>query len=233
MINRRQLNLGFVSTAAVGLSGCSAGGLQLAQPQSSDIATQENVVLNTDGTPKLKDLMKAGPLGDKSLGRADAPVTMIKYASLTCPYCREFHIKTFPQFKSRYIDTGKVRFILREFPIGHTSGAATIVMRCGGQQNTERYFALYHQFMVHQKQWVSLKIRHDAIYKVAAKTGLSKVEFDSCKENQKIVEGLQWVKQRGRKLGVSGTPTFFINGKKYRSVLTLKQIEEMIAPYLA
>ncbi len=236
MISRRIIVRSLASATALGLAGCAPGGGTRFSPSqaggSNGEQAEEDIVLKPDGNPKVTDLMKPGPLGDKGLGRVGAPVTIIKYASLTCPYCRAFQQKTYGELKRRYIDTGEVRYILREFPIGHASGAATIAMRCLGQDDDKLYFQLYDKFINKQHLWVSQEIRKNAIFKVAAETGITRKKFDSCFENQNIVEGLKWVKQRGRKLGVTGTPTFFINGKKVRAVLTIDQMRNMIEPYL-
>ncbi len=242
--SRRLVIHGLFATTLVGLAGCGNGSNGVAvspvnfsddDPISGDPANanKSKLTLQADGTPKPEELMKAGPLGEKSMGSDAAPVTLIEYASLTCPYCRAFHMQTWPTLKRNYIDTGKVRFILREFPIGHASGAATIAMRCLGQDNTARYFELYHKFITQQKKWVSLEVRRDKIFSIAAQTGISRQQFDACYANQEILEGLKWVKQRGRDLGVSGTPTFFINGKKARSVLSMEEIKKMAAPMLS
>ncbi len=180
--------------------------------------------------PTMADLMKAGPLGDRVLGRADAPVTVIEYASLTCPYSRAFHVETWPAFRKAYIDTGKVRFILREFPIGRSSGNAWIINRCF---EGEAYFDLYDRFLRKQHLWVSQKVRLDAIFAVAKEMGMTRKQFDSCLANQAIIDHIKWVKQRGRRLGVTGTPTFFIGERKERSVLTLAQLAAIIEPMLA
>lgn len=172
-------------------------------------------------------LAEPGPLGDISFGRADAPVTVIEYASLTCPYCRQFHVETYPRFKRDFIDTGKVRYVIREFPIGRTAGTAAIVTRCAA----DKYMALYDAFLTQQRLWVSQEVRPDVIYQVAAKTGLSRSTFDSCLANQGIIEALKQVKERGRELGVVGTPTFFINGKKASGALTYEQIKALIEPH--
>lgn len=238
MINRRSLISGLSATAALSLTSCA--GSQALKTDSADFRVSEDdpidetagkrqssVFLDEKGLPSLKDLMKPGPLGEKWLGSENAPVTMVKFASLTCPHCRAFHIRTYPQLKKQYIDTGKIRYILREFPIGHSSGAATIAMRCLGQKDTNIYFKLYDKFIMQQRAWVSQDVRRDLIFKVASQVGITRAQFDSCFENQEIIKGLQWVKQRGRDLGVSGTPTFFINGKKKRSVLNLDEIREL------
>lgn len=173
--------------------------------------------------------MKVGALPEMSLGREDAPVTIIKYASLTCPYCRKFQKEVFPQLKREYIDRGKVRFIIREFPIGRSSGNATIALRCA---RPEKYFDLYSKFLEQQGLWVSQDVRLDAIHKVAAQVGLTRAEFDGCLKNQAMIDGLEWIKDRGRTLGVIGTPNFFIQNKLVKKVLTYADLKAMIDPLL-
>jgi protein-disulfide isomerase len=165
-----------------------------------------------------------------AFGRPDAPVTIIKYASLTCPYCREFQKQTYPELKRAYIDTGKVRFIVREFPIGKTSGEATIALRCA---KPERYLALYTKFLEQQNKWVSQEVRLNSIYAIASQVGMTRQQFDACRENQAMIEGLKWVKDRGRTLGVIGTPNFFVQGKLVKRALTMTEIREMVEPLLA
>lgn len=180
--------------------------------------------------PSLEEVLKPGPLPEMALGRPDAPVTFIKYASLTCPYCRKFHLETFPQLKREYIDTGKVRFILREFPIGFQSGAATIALRCAPP---ERYFELYGKFLQQQAKWVSQEVRHDPIFRIAAQVGMTRAQFDACYQNQGMIDALKQIKDRGRTLGVIGTPNFFINNRLVKSVIGMKEIREMVDPLLA
>ena len=181
-------------------------------------------------SPTVADVMMTGPLPDMSLGPSTAPVTVIKYMSLTCPFCRKFQAEVFPILKRDYIDKGKVRFILREFPIGHQSGQATVALRCAGQQ---RYFQLYDKFLTQQAAWVSQEVRLEPIFAIARQVGMSRTEFDSCFKNQGMIDGLKWVKERGRKLGVIGTPNFFVNGRLVKSVIGLKELKELIDPILA
>jgi protein-disulfide isomerase len=180
--------------------------------------------------PSLADIMQTGRLPDMALGRPDAPVTIIKYASLTCPYCRKFQLETFPQLKREYIDTGKVRFIIREFPIGHQSGLATIALRCAPP---DKYFDLYHRFMAQQSAWVSQEVRPDPIFKIATQVGMTRAQFDTCRQNRGMIADLNWIKERGRKLGVVGTPNFFINGKLVKSLIGIEDIRAMVDPVLA
>jgi protein-disulfide isomerase len=180
--------------------------------------------------PTLPDIALTGTLPEMAFGRADAPVIIVQYASMTCPHCRNFHMKTFPAFKKAYIDTGKVRYVLREFPIGKTSGAATIALRCA---KPEKYLELYGKFMEQQPNWVSLEVRLDPIYKVASQVGMTRQQFDACRENQAMIDGLNWVKERGRKLGIIGTPNFFVGGKLVKKELSIEDIRAMVDPLVA
>ncbi len=180
--------------------------------------------------PSRAEVMQTGPVAEMSWGRADAPVTLIKYASLTCPYCKLFHATVFPELKRTYIDTGKVRFIIREFPIGKTSGNATIALRCAPP---EKYLDLYGRFLSQQASWVSQEVRLDPIYAVAKQVGLSRERFDSCLKDEKLIDGLKWVKDRGRTLGVIGTPNFFLQNKLVKKVLTWPELRDTIEAELA
>ena len=199
---------------AIALSGCGGGAGGPAPP--IDKATY---------VPPQQELMAPGPLGDRVLGKATAPVTVIEYVSLTCPHCANFHKTLFPRMKKEFIDTGKVRYIVREFPIGHMSGAAAIVNRCAPE---DKYFFLLNQFLTRQPEWVSQEVRPDALYSVAKSSGMTRETFDKCLSNQTIIDGLTEVKQRGRQFGVIGTPTFFINGRKAQGEVTFDEIKAMI-----
>jgi len=199
---------------AIAVSGCGGGAGGPAPP--IDKATY---------VPPQQELMAAGPLGDRVLGKATAPVTVIEYVSLTCPHCANFQKTLFPRVKKEFIDTGKVRYIVREFPIGHMSGAAAIVNRCAPE---DKYFFLLNQFLTRQPEWVSQEVRPDALYAVAKSSGMTRETFDKCLSNQTIIDGLTEVKQRGRQFGVIGTPTFFINGRKAQGEVTFDEIKAMI-----
>ena len=101
--------------------------------------------------------------------------------------------------------------------------------KASGFSPKNQYFILYDKFVVNQRKWTGQKVRLDAIYKIVAETGMSRQTFDSCVANQKITDGLVWVKNRARQFGVFGTPTFFVNGKKASGALTFDQIKAMIS----
>jgi protein-disulfide isomerase len=199
---------------ALALSGCGGGAMGPAPP--IDKATY---------VPPHTELMAPGPLGERVMGKPTAPVTVIEYVSLTCPHCASFQKSLFPRLKKEFIDTGKVRYIVREFPIGRTAGTAAIVNRCAPE---EKYFFLLDQFLTRQPEWVSQEVRPEAIYSVAKASGMSRETFDKCLSNQVIIDGLTEVKQRGRQFNVIGTPTFFINGRKAQGEVTFEQIKGMI-----
>jgi len=199
---------------AAAVSGCGGGAMGPAPP--IDKATY---------VPPQAELMAPGPLGERVLGKPNAPVTVIEYVSLTCPHCANFQKHLFPRVKKEFIDTGRVRYIVREFPIGHTSGTAAIINRCAPE---DKYFFLLNQFLTRQPEWVSQEVRPDAIYSVAKSSGMSRETFDKCLSNQTIIDGLTEVKQRGRQFGVIGTPTFFINGRKAQGEVTYDEIKALI-----
>jgi len=233
------------------LAGCSGEGLTLAG-KSPAAASATPAVMTADAgpafnpfsdapassvgqrevirNPTLEDILKPGELPEMALGRKDAPVTIVQFASMTCPICRRFHAETFPALKREYIDTDKVRYILRaEFPIGKQSGLATIALRCAPP---EKYFVLYEKLMAQQASWVSQEVRPDPIFQVAAQVGMTRAQFDSCRENRGMIAAINGIKERGRTLGIIGTPNFFINGKLVKSFVSIADIRAMVDPVL-
>ncbi len=176
--------------------------------------------------PTLADVMQPGPLPEMAQGKPNAPVIIVQYASLTCPHCRRFHETIYPQFKREFIDTGKVRYILREFPIGMQSGNATIALRCA---KPDKYFDLYGRFMKQQKSWVSQEVRLEPIYAVAKQAGLTQQQWQACLKDEKLINALKAIKDRGRTLGIIGTPNYFVGNTLIKKALTLADIRAIAA----
>jgi protein-disulfide isomerase len=179
--------------------------------------------------PSDADLMKAGPLGDVIMGKADAPVTIIEYASMTCGHCATFHNTTYPEMKKKYIDTGKVRYIMREFPLDPLAAAGFMLARCAGD---DKYHAMLEMLFNKQKEWV-VREPIPPLLALAKQAGFTQESFESCLKDQKVLEGIESVRTHGaEKLGVNSTPTFFINGKKFTGTLTIDELDKQLQPLL-
>lgn len=216
-----------VAAAAPGVITADAGPATNPFSDAPISSVGQREVINN---PTPAQILQPGELPEMALGRPDAPVVIVQYASMTCPICRRFQAETFPALKREYIDTGKVRYILRaEFPIGKQSGLATIALRCAPP---EKYFVLYEKLMAQQASWVSQEVRPDPIFQVAAQVGMTRAQFDSCRENRGMIAAINGIKERGRTLGIIGTPNFFINGKLVKSFQSIADIRAMVDPVL-
>ena len=180
-------------------------------------------------TVNVEDLHAPGQLGEKVLGSAEAPVTVVEYASMSCPHCAEFDRETFDSFRLEYIDTGKVRFVFREFPLNAPAYAVAMIARCAP---ADRFFEVVHTFYRTQETWLSSADVKPAILEVAKPFGFTEQALDACISNQALFEGLEAIKTRGLAFGVQGTPTFFINGKKVVGALSLEELKKEIDPLL-
>ena len=175
------------------------------------------------------DLMQAGPLGDVALGDEKAPVTIIEYASMTCGHCGQFAIAALPQLKEKYIDTGKARYILREFPLDTLALGAAMLARCAGN---DKYHAVVDLLLRTQNTWMG---EHpiERLTTTLKQAGFTAESVKACLANQKVLDGIQAVRDHAvDKLGVNSTPTFFINGKKFIGDLSIDQMAKEIDPYL-
>ena len=179
--------------------------------------------------PSPADLAEAGPDGDIVLGSDKAPVTIIEYASMTCPHCAHFSEDTFPELQKRYIDTGKVRFIFREFPLDALAAAGFMLARCGGK---DKFMPIIETLFAKQREWMVEK-PIEPLREIAKQFGFTHQSFDECLANQKVLDGIQNVRDRAsEKLGVNSTPTFFINGKKFNGDQSIEAMAKEIDTYL-
>ena len=212
MITRRNL---LVGVSAIAIVTAIAGADALLAPALAQGATA--------------DLLVPPPLGDRALGKEDAPVTIVEYASMTCPHCAQFHEKTYPELKKRYIDTGKVRFIFREFPLDSLAAGAAMLARCADQS---KFFPLIETLFQQQPKWAVEK-PIPPLLAIAKQAGFSEQSFNACLSDQKMLEAMQSEQRRAAdKFGVNSTPTLFINGKMQKGGSSIDDLAKIIDPLL-
>lgn len=174
--------------------------------------------------PDVSVLMAQGPLPDIVVGSADAPVTIVEYASMTCPHCAQFQKDVLPELKTKYIDTGKVKYMLREFPLDNLAAAAFMLARCSGD---DRYYPMVDAMFETQESWaVPGADGKGRLLQIARQAGMSKEQFDQCLANQELFNKILQTRQIAHdKFQVDSTPTFFINGKRLKGDHQLKDFQ--------
>jgi protein-disulfide isomerase len=178
----------------------------------------------------VQDLSVQGPLGDVALGPETAKVNIVEYASLTCSHCAAFHKETWPELKKRYLDTGKVRFTLREFPLDPLATAGFMLARCDGNA---KYYPISDLLFEQQRNWVFTDKPLDALRALMRQAGFSQEKFDACLRDQKLYDAVNAVKNRGvEQFNVDSTPTFFINGQRHAGNMSIDELEKVIKPLL-
>jgi protein-disulfide isomerase len=175
----------------------------------------------------IMEIMKPGPLGDKVLGDEKAPVTIVEYASLTCSHCATFHNETYPDLKKKYIETGKVKYILREFPLNSLAAAGFMLAR--GAPN-DAYYGVVEAMFKTQSVWTRAPDKIEALFNIAQQAGYTREAFEATLKNQTLLNGVQASQTQGEKLGVDATPTFFINGTKYSGSLSVAELDKILTP---
>jgi protein-disulfide isomerase len=186
-------------------AGLAAGGAAAATPAATKLASQP---------------------GDMSLGSPRAKVQVIEYASLSCPHCARFNAEVFPAFKAKYVDTGKVRYTLREMltPPAEVAAAGFMLARCAGPKN---YFKVVDAVFASQSKWDGdIKPIFQGI---ARDNGLTDAQFEACLTNPDNIKGVNARVKAAIDAGVSSTPTFFINGVKYEGEQSLEKLDAAIA----
>jgi protein-disulfide isomerase len=187
-------------------------------------------VLAQGAAVALDELMAGEALPDVALGVHEAPVTIVEYASMTCAHCAGFYATTFPELKSKYIDSGKVRFILREFPLDPLAAAGFMLARCAG---VDKRNAIVDLLFAQQKTWAFTDKPLEALSALLKQTGMSQKTFDACLRNDDLRDKVYKVHDRAaEKFGVTSTPTFFINGKKETGEMTPDALAKLLDPLL-
>ncbi len=181
-----------------------------------------------------EEIAKPGPLGDLVLGSKDASVTIVEYASMTCPHCAAFTNNVFPKIKSEYIDTGKVKFIFREFPLDQVALAASTAARCIAKNDPEKYIALIEILFKPQQQADLAGDAHGTILRLGKQAGFSEQMIRTCaQDDQTVAQGiLDGRKYANETLKVDSTPSFFINGKLVKGEQSFDEFEKIIKPLL-
>lgn len=179
-------------------------------------------------TVDLTDLLTPPEEGDMIEGLDTAKVTVVEYASASCPHCAAFHNEVYVKLKTDYIDTGKVRFIFREFPHNDQGMAAFMVARCSPK---EKYFPLMDIFFKTQEKWVPDAFNQ--LKDIAKQSGMSEADFEACLKNEKVAKGIWNVRDKAdKKYGVTGIPTIFVNGKAFDGERTFAAMKAVIDPLL-
>lgn len=180
----------------------------------------------------VEELMKPVGLPDLAVGPADAKVTVVEYASMTCGHCAHFTKDVWPEFKKKYVDTGKVRYIFREFPLDNLAAAASMLARCAGG---DKAFPLIEVMFEKQQEWAFGEGNPvPRLFEIAKQAGFTQESFDKCLTDQKLLDDITAGRTRASDVfGVQATPTFYINGKKLDGGPTLDKFDAMIEPLLA
>lgn len=196
------------------------------QPASAATQTAQATAPTPDKTYDAVEITK----DDMVIGKADAPVTLIEYASLTCPHCASFHNQVLPTVKKEYIDTGKVRMVYRDFPLDQLALTGSMLARCAGP---DRYHSFINAMFLQQETWSRSNNPLTALSKLARLGGMSQQDFEACLKKQDVADAV--LKQRidGQKaFEISSTPTIIINGQKFSGGLTLDQFRAVVDPMI-
>jgi len=164
---------------------------------------------------------------DRILGNPNAPITIIEYASLTCPHCAHFEDAVLPKIKQKWIDPGKAKLILRDFPLDDAALHAAMVARCAPP---DRFYPLIETFFHTQDQWVVAKDWKAALQRIAQLAGISKTKFDTCFNDKKLEDEVANSRlDASTKLGVDATPTFYVNGTKFEGEPTVEAFDKLLS----
>jgi len=200
----------------LGAGGAAAGALALL-PASAF----------ADDKVDLTELMKPGPLGDMALGDPKAPHTVIEYASLTCTHCKHFHDTTWKPFKEKYVDTGKARFILRDFPLDNVALAGFMLAHAAPNDS---FFPMVDLLFDQQEKWAFVDDPVSALQELSKQVGFTQETFELALKNQALLDAVNAVKERGAsQFGVDATPTFFVDGVKKPGDLSLDELDKLLS----
>ncbi len=213
-LSRRQV----VAVSAGGLAGAGLAVAAVLRPKAK-------------ATPGVTDAAFAGPSGDVWLGLPDAKVTLIEYAAVTCSHCAEFHDRTWPHLKARWIDTGQVRFALRGFPLNALDVAGFMIARSDGGRN---YYAVTDLLFEKQTSWAFVPKPLDAMRDLLRQAGFTRERLDAVLGDQGLYDEVNSVRARAdADLGVHATPTLFVDGRRHEGAPSSEALDGIIQTVLA
>jgi protein-disulfide isomerase len=229
-VSRRRLLAALVMLASFAVG---AGGYLTSMPRAAAQASKVGTPSSGKAGPNAANPDKASPLGDMALGPASAAVTIIEYASMTCPHCAAFTKNVFPKLKSEYIDTGKVHYVFREFPLDEVAFAASVLARCVAKGDPQKFFNIIDVMFATQNEWAT-NAPLEPLKRIAKQSGLSEADFNTCMNDRTISQGVIATRDyAANQLKVDSTPTFFVNGKRVLGETSLEQFAKLIDPILA
>ena len=170
----------------------------------------------------------APALGEMSLGAEQSKVTLTEYASATCPHCAAFHAETYGKLKAEYIDTKKIKFVFREFPLNDAALAAFMIARAAPK---ESYFPLIGAYFNTLQTWTAGNWV-DGLFDIAKQAGFTREKFDATLKDEALAKAILAIRDAGAKFGVSGTPAFFVNGEIYEGDRTFEAFKAKLDPLL-
>ena len=178
------------------------------------------------------DVAKPQSLPDMALGPANASVTVTEYASMTCPHCAAFNENVFPKIKSEYIDSGKVRYVFREFPLDIKAAAGSMLARCIAKDDAGKYFAVVDMLFKQQNDWV-VKNTTETLTRIGKQAGLSQQAVEDCLKDQALLDKISADQKFANEvLKVNSTPTFFINGEMIKGETSFEEFDKRIKSLL-
>lgn len=178
------------------------------------------------------DVAKPVSLPDMALGPANASVTITEFASMTCPHCAAFNATVFPKIKSEYIDSGKIRYIFREFPLDIKAAAGSMLARYIAKDDASKYFAVIDMLFRQQNDWV-MKNTTETLTRIGKQAGLSQQQVEDCLKDQTLLDKIAAdQKYAAEVLKVDSTPTFFINGEKIKGETSFEEFDKKIKSLL-
>jgi protein-disulfide isomerase len=178
------------------------------------------------------DVAKPVSLSDMALGPANAAVTIVEYASMTCPHCAAFTENVFPKIKTDFIDTGKIRFVFREFPLDIKAAAGSMLARCIAKDDSGKYFAVVDLLFKSQAEWAGPKTT-ETLKRIGKQAGLTEKNVEDCLKDQAMLDKISADQKYATDvLKVNSTPTFFINGEMVKGETSYEEFAKRITPLL-